>query len=251
MAHLVTNLPSVCIQFSCGGEEAPQNLDTMQFWNSFQLLQWPHMLAAEFWVLVAVIKPNPHKYRVIHKYLRNFRIRVCNNPERHSRKEHINRYRISPSFFFVLGAVVYLQVSPLGGSCETWRGQGIRKRSVSWNLPKLSQLWRYNGGFGPCTTQNHLQTKQFMSGHEIPAEWMPVRYKTNRPAGAVGWDCRVFARDVCQVLDVSPRVDILSTCKVGQKLGVSSVDMLPFGMTIPSTVPQRSEIPEGLMNYPV
>ena len=27
--------------------------------------------------------------------------------------------------------------------------------------------------------------------------------------------------------------------------------MLPFGVTIPSTVPQRSEIPEGLMNYPV
>ena len=25
--------------------------------------------------------------------------------------------------------------------------------------------------------------------------------------------------------------------------------MLPFGVTIPATVPQRSEIPEGLMNY--
>jgi hypothetical protein len=49
------------------------------------------------------------------------------------------------------------------------------------------------------------------------------------------------------------RVDISSTCKVGQKLGsVSpSVDMLPFGVTIPVTVPQRSEIPEGLINYPV
>jgi hypothetical protein len=30
-----------------------------------------------------------------------------------------------------------------------------------------------------------------------------------------------------------------------------SVDALPFGMTNPATVPQRSEIPEGLMNYPV
>ena len=30
-----------------------------------------------------------------------------------------------------------------------------------------------------------------------------------------------------------------------------SVDMLPFGVTIPATVPQRSEIPEGLMNYSV
>jgi hypothetical protein len=27
--------------------------------------------------------------------------------------------------------------------------------------------------------------------------------------------------------------------------------MLPFGVTIPVTVPQRSEIPEGLMNDPV
>ena len=26
--------------------------------------------------------------------------------------------------------------------------------------------------------------------------------------------------------------------------------MLPFGVTIPATVPQRSEIPEGLTNYP-
>jgi hypothetical protein len=25
--------------------------------------------------------------------------------------------------------------------------------------------------------------------------------------------------------------------------------MLPFGVTIPATVPQRSEFPEGLMNY--
>ena len=28
-----------------------------------------------------------------------------------------------------------------------------------------------------------------------------------------------------------------------------SVDMLPFGVTIPATVPQRSEIPDGLKNY--
>ena len=27
--------------------------------------------------------------------------------------------------------------------------------------------------------------------------------------------------------------------------------MFPFGVPIPATVPQRSEIPEGLMNYPV
>jgi hypothetical protein len=27
--------------------------------------------------------------------------------------------------------------------------------------------------------------------------------------------------------------------------------MLPFGVTIPDPVPQKAEIPEGLMNYPV
>jgi hypothetical protein len=27
--------------------------------------------------------------------------------------------------------------------------------------------------------------------------------------------------------------------------------MLPYGVTIPATVPQRSEIPQELMNYPV
>jgi len=63
-------------------------------------------------------------YRVIHKSLRNFRIRLRNNQDRHSRKEHINRYTISQSFFFVLGALAYLQVPPLGGSRdEKWRAQ--------------------------------------------------------------------------------------------------------------------------------
>ena len=73
--------------------------------------------------------------------------------------------RESLKVFFILGALAYLQAPPLGGSRdEKWRAQWIRKRSVSWNLPKLSQLWRCNGGFGPCTAQNHLQTKQFVSG---------------------------------------------------------------------------------------
>jgi len=36
-------------------------------------------------------------------------------------------------FFFLLGALAYLQVPPLGGSRdEKWRAQWIRKRSVSW-----------------------------------------------------------------------------------------------------------------------
>jgi hypothetical protein len=68
--------------------------------------------------------------------------------------------------------VAYLQISLLGGSRdETWRGQGIRKRYVSWNLPKLSQLWQCNGGFRPLTTQNHLRTKQFVGGSVWYVVW--------------------------------------------------------------------------------
>ena len=41
-------------------------------------------------------------YRVIHKSLRDFRTRLRNNQDRHGRKEHINRQRISPSFCHTL-----------------------------------------------------------------------------------------------------------------------------------------------------
>jgi hypothetical protein len=65
----------------------------------------------------------------------------------------------------------------------------------------------------------------------------------------------VFGRNFITELTsaASPRVDISSTCKVGQKLESlsPSVDMLPYGVTILATVPQRSEIREGLMNYHV
>jgi hypothetical protein len=44
---------------------------------------------------------------------------------------------------------------------------------------------------------------------------------------------------------VSPKVDISSTCNVGQKLGVS----LPLLTPPPPLLPSRLQ--EGLMNYPV
>jgi len=52
--------------------------------------------------------------------------------------------------------------------------------------------------------------------------------------------------------DRHSRKDISSTCREGQKLGAS----LPLLTCSPSAwpsrlVPQRSEIPEGLTNYPV
>jgi len=50
----------------------------------------------------------------------------------------------------------------------------------------------------------------------------------------------------------SPRVHISSTCKVGQKLGVSlSVDMLLSAVSVLGVAQSSSEIPEGLMNNPV
>jgi len=83
----------------------------------------------------------------------------CATTKTDTAERSISIDRESLQFFFVLGALVYLQVPPLGGSRhEKWRSQWIRKRSVSWNLPKLSQLWRCNAGFGSCTTQNHLDT---------------------------------------------------------------------------------------------
>ena len=53
----------------------------------------------EMWVLVISFASHQGElYRVIHKSLRDFRTRLRNNQDRHGRKEHINRQRISPSF---------------------------------------------------------------------------------------------------------------------------------------------------------
>jgi hypothetical protein len=61
--------------------------------------------------------------------------------------------------------------------------------------------------------------------------------------------------------ELNYRIDFCRVTKVGhiehlygrtESWSVSpSVDMLPFDVSVPATVPQRSEIPEGLMNYPV
>jgi hypothetical protein len=66
--------------------------------------------------------------------------------------------------------------------------------------------------------------------------------------------CNVCDRNLIIGLtsDASSRVDISSTCKVGQKLGVfiPLVTYPPF-VTIRVPVMQNSEIPERFMNYPV
>ena len=62
------------------------------------------------------------------------------------------------------------------------------------------------------------------------------------------------AADVNSVIKFLPHTCKVcgSTCKVEHIWSVyPSADMLPSGVTISTTVPQRSEIPERLMNYPV
>ena len=56
--------------------------------------------------------------------------------------------------------------------------------------------------------------------------------ETKRPAGAIGRECRACARNVCQE---PSEVNISSTFKVGQKLGVS----LPLLTCSPSAWPSR------------
>jgi hypothetical protein len=107
---------------------------------------------------------------------------VAQQPRQTQQKGAYQEVENLSKFFLggVTGAVAYLQVSPLGGSRgETWRGQGIRKRCLSWNLTKLSQLWRCNGGFGPCTAQNHLRREQFVS--LSPSLDMPPPPPRDRP----------------------------------------------------------------------
>jgi hypothetical protein len=63
------------------------------------------------------------------------------------------------------------------------------------------------------------------------------------------WQELDYMNDICRVTKVryiehlSGRTETWSV--------PPSVDMLPFGVTIPAAVLQRSEILEGLMNYPV
>ena len=82
---------------------------------------------------------------------------------------------------------------------------------------------------------------------------------TGFPTSAVQYPCHTRC-NVCGTNLItgltsvaSPRGEISSTCKVKQKLGVSLplLTCSPSGVTIRATVPQRSEILEGLMNYPV
>ena len=73
-------------------------------------------------------------------------------------------------------------------------------------------------------------------------------------------DMSCHTRCTCVWQELDYRIDICRVTQGGHIEHLSgrtenwsispSVDMLPFGVTIPATVPQNSEIREGLMNYP-
>jgi hypothetical protein len=178
---------------------------------------------------------------------------------------------------------------------QSWRNMawtGNKKSSVSWNLPKLSQLWRCKRGFGPHTTQNHLRTKQFVSGTWISSRVAACALRNEQAATLLEfhvpltncfvrrWFCVVRGpkplhhhnwpgfgkfqdterfripcpRHVSSWLPPSGETCNYAkeprTQKKTQRYSLP-IDMLPFGVTIPATVSQRSQIPEGLMSYPV
>jgi hypothetical protein len=87
----------------------------------------------------------------------------------------------------------------------------------------------------------------------MPRDLPELRQRIVEAVAAI--DRQMFQR-VWQELDY--RIDICRVTKGGhiehlkgrtETWSVSpSVDMLPFGVTIPATITQRSEIPEGLTN---
>jgi hypothetical protein len=77
-------------------------------------------------------------------------------------------------FVWVTGAVSYFQVSPpVGSRDETWCEQGIRKRSVSWNLQNCLNC---DGAMEVSDQEPHRTTYGQNNSsvvQEIPAEWLP------------------------------------------------------------------------------
>jgi hypothetical protein len=167
-------------------------------------------------------------YRVIHKSLQDFRPLRYRSRDGHAEGEHVNRGRDSTFLSHLTGA---RYVHPWWrGRCQT-RNQVPATHGKSVVIRGTSRA-AYATWFTTAATKDRGGSRRY------------------RPPD-VGMCGRNFIRGLTSA--ASPRVDISSTCKVGQKnWSVSpSVYMLPFGVTIPASVPQRSEIPEGIMNYPV
>ena len=118
-----------------------------------------------------------------------------------------------------MGAVAYLQVSPLGGSRDdTWRGHGIRKRCVL-EFAKTESVVTVQRWF---RTMYHTESRM----DKTIREWY-VKFQQSgclcaaKRTGRLGPSDEIVECARETVVRSPQRVDKSSTCKVGQKLGVS------------------------------
>ena len=111
----------------------------------------------------------------------------CATTKTDTAERSISIGRESLKIFFVLGALAYLQVPPLGGSRdEKWRAQWIK------SVMCLGICQNWVNCDGATEVSDHVPHRTIYGqnnsrvAHEIPAEWLPVRCRTKRPAGAIG-----------------------------------------------------------------
>jgi hypothetical protein len=114
-----------------------------------------------------------------------------NNQERHCKRLHINRHRISPSFF-IIGSFPYFKVPPLGGSRDKKVVFPVDKKAFCVLVfAKTESIVTVQGRF------------QVMYHTEPPTDKTPLSgclcagKRSGRP-GPLGWYCRACARSVCQ-----------------------------------------------------
>jgi hypothetical protein len=174
-------------------------------------------------------------YRVIHKSLRNFRTRLRNT----------KTYTVESSISIGTVSLHVFLCTRRRGVLAGFTARGQLWQTMGWIGNKkalcleICQNWISCDGV--TNVSDHVPNRTTYGQNnswvvrEIPAEWLPVRCETNRPTRVIGRDCRACARHICQVLDMSPGVDISSNCKVGQELGVS----LPLLTCSPLAWPSR------------
>jgi hypothetical protein len=118
-------------------------------------------------------------------------------------------------------------------------GLFVLQHTLYWNFMYLSRIFLSVGGSVWYVVRNHRYT--------VPIDPDLANSKTHN---AFLFPVHAMFRHDCP-LAVKPAST--PQCLVHKKTWRDPVpiDMLPFGVTILATVPQRSEIQEGLMNYRV
>jgi hypothetical protein len=115
------------------------------------------------------------------------------------------------------------------------------------------------------TFYSKFQTVIYRVIHKSLRDFRPLRYSSqdghaegehvNKGRDTPSFCPNLHVLDMCTLgdaADVNPVIKFLRHELQKETWSVfPSVDMLPVGVTIPATVPQGSEIPEGLMNNPI